>query len=122
METVWLRTARKAAKMMSEIEKARKLALAGKLTWDDFEALLVGFTSIKFPVNYYSYIQSPEWKAKADAAKKRAGNRCQVCNRHKSQVVLDAHHRTYERLGNERPSDITVLCRGCHEIYEANKK
>ncbi len=73
-------------------------------------------------VNYYEYIQSAEWRQKAHEAKQRAGYRCQVCNRPATEVVLDAHHRTYERLGNEHPEDITVLCRNCHELYEHNRK
>ena len=68
------------------------------------------------------YILSPEWRLRATEAKELAGWRCQVCNRHKSEVILDAHHRTYERLGDERPEDITVLCRDCHGLYESNKK
>lgn len=71
-------------------------------------------------IDYYTYIRSPEWHKKADAAKLRAGYRCQVCNRPSREVQLDAHHRTYERLGHERPEDITVLCRRCHELYEKN--
>ncbi len=70
-------------------------------------------------VNYYEYIKSAEWKSKADAAKELAGGRCQVCNKTGN---LNAHHRTYERLGKELPEDITVLCRDCHELYELNRK
>ena len=73
-------------------------------------------------IDYYTYIQSDEWKAKATAAKEAAGWRCQICNRPSSAVQLEAHHRTYERLGHERPDDITVLCRDCHELYETNRK
>lgn len=69
-------------------------------------------------INYYEYIRSPEWKAKADAAKERAHGHCQVCYK---TGKLDAHHRTYERLGNELPEDITVLCRDCHSLYEKNR-
>jgi 5-methylcytosine-specific restriction endonuclease McrA len=72
--------------------------------------------------DYYEYIRSPAWRQRAEAAKVRAGHRCQICNRHRQEVVLDAHHRTYQRLGREKPEDITVLCRGCHEIYEKHKK
>lgn len=71
---------------------------------------------------YYRYIQSQGWREKAEEAKARAGNRCQVCNRSRAEVQLDAHHRTYERLGNELPEDITVLCRECHQLYEDSKK
>ena len=73
-------------------------------------------------VNYYEYIKSDEWRKRADAAKQRAGFRCQVCNRAYPRMLLNAHHRTYERLGHEDPNDITVLCRDCHELYELNKK
>lgn len=73
-------------------------------------------------IEYRDYILSPEWKARATAAKEAAGWRCQVCNRPSTAVTLDAHHRTYERLGYERPDDITVLCRDCHELYESNRR
>jgi nucleoside 2-deoxyribosyltransferase len=65
-------------------------------------------------LDYHEYIRSPEWKAKADEAKRRAGGRCQICN---NPGWLHAHHRTYERLGNELPEDITVLCRGRHARF-----
>jgi hypothetical protein len=65
-------------------------------------------------VNYHFYIQSPEWKAKADAAKERADHRCQLCN---GDGVLHTHHRTYERLGNELPEDLIVLCANCHAKF-----
>lgn len=64
--------------------------------------------------DYYAYIRSPEWRAKADLAKARAGWRCQLCY---GTGPLEAHHRTYERLGNELPSDITVLCSECHKRH-----
>lgn len=73
-------------------------------------------------VDYYEYIQSEEWRQRAKEAKRLAGNRCRICNRSASQVTLDAHHRTYDRLGHEDPDDITVLCRDCHELFEMNKK
>ena len=73
-------------------------------------------------IDYYEYIISPEWKLKADEAKKKAGNRCQLCNRPKGEVTLVAHHRTYKRLGRELPEDITVLCKECHELFEMSSK
>ena len=73
-------------------------------------------------VDYYEYIQSEGWRQPANEAKRRAGYRCRVCNRSSSQVTLDAHHRTYDRLGHEDPDDITVLCRDCHELFETNTR
>lgn len=63
---------------------------------------------------YEQYLKSQEWAAMRRWALERAENRCQVCN---SEKRLDVHHRTYERLGHEWPSDLTVLCRDCHELY-----
>lgn len=73
-------------------------------------------------VNYHEYIKTEAWRERAEAAKQRVGHRCQICNRPAGRVTLDVHHRTYERLGNERPEDLTVLCRGCHELYEKNRR
>lgn len=30
---------------------------------------------------------------------------------------LEVHHRTYERVGNERPADVIALCKACHEKH-----
>lgn len=73
-------------------------------------------------VDYHDYIKTEAWRERAEAAKQRVGHRCQICNRPATRVTLDVHHRTYERLGNERPEDLTVLCRGCHELYEKNRR
>lgn len=89
----------------------------------------VSFADVRDYVNflvdgsdYQKYIRSAEWRKRANAAKKRVGYRCQVCNRHAREIQIEAHHRTYERIGMERPEDITVLCRDCHELYEKNKR
>lgn len=70
-------------------------------------------------IDYYDYIESDGWREKADRAKLRAGMRCQLCNRY---GTLNAHHRTYERLGNELEEDLIVLCRDCHKMFHANRK
>ena len=52
--------------------------------------------------------------------KKIAGNTCQRCEKSFHPSELDVHHRTYERLGHELPSDLQVLCRvTCHPIGDA---
>jgi hypothetical protein len=68
---------------------------------------------------YIAHINSAAWKAKRGPALERAEHRCQVCNADKH---LDVHHRTYERLGNEKPGDLTVLCRTCHELFHGTLK
>lgn len=66
---------------------------------------------------YEAYLRSPQWQDLRIEALRRAGHRCQVCNRSKR---LDVHHRTYERFGNELLDDLTVLCRDCHELFHGS--
>lgn len=65
-------------------------------------------------MTYLTYLRSATWRSKRIAALERAGQRCQVCN---SPDKLQVHHRTYERLGNELPEDLTVLCDDCHTLF-----
>ena len=60
---------------------------------------------------YASYLQTDHWRATAEAAKARAGNHCMICN---DEGTLHAHHRTYERVGQEAETDVVALCAACH--------
>jgi 5-methylcytosine-specific restriction endonuclease McrA len=64
---------------------------------------------------YKEYLKTPEWQATRKAAIKRAGYRCQLCNR--TNVPLDVHHRTYERLGEELKDDVIALCNDDHAKF-----
>jgi hypothetical protein len=65
---------------------------------------------------YAEYLQTPEWRTTRDAALRRAGFRCELthCG---SKYALQVHHRVYERLGEEVPEDLTVLCGACHDQW-----
>jgi len=63
-------------------------------------------------LDYTSYINSSEWRMRAKAAKEQAGE-CAVCTSHNA---LEVHHRTYARLGRERPEDLVVLCSRHHRM------
>ena len=67
---------------------------------------------------YHEYIKSPGWLAKAQAAKQRAGQKCQLCGAKRKDVQLDTHHNTYQRLGREKNTDLLVLCHPCHMRHE----
>ncbi len=50
------------------------------------------------------------------AFRKRAlVERSKVCERCGSSELLQVHHLTYERLGNELMDDVEVVCRKCHQ-------
>jgi 5-methylcytosine-specific restriction endonuclease McrA len=72
--------------------------------------------------DYATYLVSPQWRARARAAFQRAGHRCQVCNADRWFGPLNVHHRTYERLGDEAPGDLIVLCRHCHDLFHTHGK
>jgi hypothetical protein len=60
---------------------------------------------------YKEYLQTDHWNNVRLDTLKRADYRCQLCN---ADVPLQAHHRTYERRGEELPGDTIALCRPCH--------
>lgn len=60
---------------------------------------------------YVAYLLSDHWGRVRAKAIKRAGGRCSICN---AKGPLQVHHRTYERLGEERDNDVIALCRKCH--------
>src|SRR5262245_32225540 len=68
-------------------------------------------------VEYQDYLRSEEWQARATAAKRRYGYRCALCN---SDRPLEAHHRTYARVGHESPLDLIPLCEDCHRRHHGN--
>lgn len=61
---------------------------------------------------YREYLRTPEWQAKRRAALARTGHRCVLDRSHTAN--LEVHHNSYERLGDERPEDLVVLCGPCH--------
>jgi len=60
---------------------------------------------------YQKYLQSDAWQQKRASILKLAGYTCRWCGARATEV----HHDTYKRIYRERLSDLTALCRGCHE-------
>lgn len=69
---------------------------------------------------YSEYLQTPEWQETRKQALKDANYQCALCPA--TNRVLHVHHRTYERLGEERPEDLTVLCDKCHEKFHTKEE
>lgn len=60
---------------------------------------------------YNEYRKTKHWRSLRAAVRSRAGGACEACG---AQGSTDTHHRSYERLGEERLSDLVALCRDCH--------
>ena len=61
---------------------------------------------------YISYMQSDAWRSIRCEVLARDGHKCSCCG---SDVKLCVHHRTYDRLGDERLADLVCLCEVCHK-------
>lgn len=64
--------------------------------------------------NYDKYLQTDHWKKIRKKALEKADNKCQLCS---SKEILQVHHNTYENVGNEKLTDLVVLCRECHSNF-----
>ena len=64
-------------------------------------------------VDYEKHLRSAAWRQIRQRAIAAAGHRCVLCA---ATEQLEAHHRTYDNLGDERDGDLTVLCHECHEV------
>jgi 5-methylcytosine-specific restriction endonuclease McrA len=63
---------------------------------------------------YAEYLLTAHWQRVRTLALEQAGYLCDLCAR---DDRLEVHHRTYERLGMERQSDLIVLCFECHRDF-----
>jgi 5-methylcytosine-specific restriction endonuclease McrA len=61
---------------------------------------------------YKQHLRSRKWKLLCSEKKRQAGGQCEKCG---CYWILQVHHVTYERLGNERLSDLMAVCKFCHE-------
>lgn len=62
-------------------------------------------------LDYQEYISSKFWQEKSKTLREEI-SKCEICG---SNVNLHTHHKTYERLGEELPEDLQVLCAKCHK-------
>lgn len=68
---------------------------------------------------YDDYLASDKWREKRQRVLQRDGFKCFACG---SDVDLNVHHLTYERIYQERIEDLVTLCRSCHRAYHVVSK
>lgn len=93
-------TGRRGPRKSNHIERVEAADPLGNLTLEQLR---------KLP--YETYLETPHWRKLAARVKARANGRCEHCS---ELSRLDAHHKTYERLGQELMEDLEALCRSCH--------
>lgn len=66
-------------------------------------------------VDYRERMASLEWQYRRWRSLHLGRNRCGRCGDSGTDIRLEIHHLSYDRLGNEDEADLIPLCRTCHE-------
>lgn len=64
---------------------------------------------------YEEYLKTEHWRVLRQVKLTQSGDRCQLCSTTKGP--LEVHHNTYRTRGEERLSDLLVLCSSCHSHH-----
>ena len=81
----------------------------------DAQILAIENRSKLISLKYDDYLQSTHWLDIRKAMLRKHGNTCQKCKRKYLEHHLNIHHLHYSSIGEERLSDLLLLCRECHE-------
>jgi len=65
---------------------------------------------------YKKYIVSKVWKERRQLLLESQGTKCEICG-HNHQKVHHVHHNNYKTRGEEKDSDLMVLCPDCHSKF-----
>lgn len=77
--------------------------------------LAKGYVAMQHSAEYKRVLASSRWRKLRNERMLATGWRCEQCKQPEVETKLALHHLTYERLGNERPEDIILLCARCHK-------
>lgn len=80
----------------------------------DLKARLVRYTMPRQEWYRKHYLRSAHWRRTRNAALRRAGYRCRLCNQ--AGLRFDVHHITYTHLWREHADDLWCVCRECHKV------
>lgn len=64
--------------------------------------------------SYERYLKTHHWARTREQTLLRCRHECQVCG---AVENLQVHHKNYDRVGREYPTDLVVLCRDCHAKF-----
>lgn len=68
---------------------------------------------------YAQYLKSDEWARKREKLFLLVGRQCEFC---KKSGIVEVHHLVYDRIENERLTDLVVVCKECHPILDTHRK
>ena len=68
--------------------------------------------------DYQAYLASRAWALKRATVRERSDGLCERCWRNPMEAV---HHKTYERIGDERLDDLMAICDFCHQFLSGKR-
>ena len=75
---------------------------------------LLGRHNSKVAIWYDFYLRSKQWMDFKDKIVRSRGDKCENGRCSRDHGVL--HHKTYEHVTEERPSEVQLLCHPCHAM------
>lgn len=72
-------------------------------------------------LEYQRYLKDHHWRMFRKWILRQRGGACEKCGISNVWSIMaygqpiNVHHISYDHLGQERPEDVVVLCRRCHE-------
>jgi hypothetical protein len=75
---------------------------------------------MKHTEKYTTHLKSEAWSRFRRSIISERGQKCEACGNEGTGLQL--HHLTYERLGDERPSDVQLLCWMCHRKADEKRE
>jgi len=87
--------------------------LQGRIDSRELRLQRLGFS------DYGAYLNSSRWKHTRARywSDPNTSKVCSVCGT--AELPLPLHHRSYERVGNERLEELTPVCPTCHQLVHA---
>lgn len=74
----------------------------------------------KHSAEYTFYMYSEAWRRRKHRLFVKRGYVCEMCG--SSGILLDVHHKNYDRLGHELDDDLLIVCAGkCHDKADAER-
>lgn len=67
---------------------------------------------------YRRYLQTAEWKERAESVMRRAGRMCEGCRKN---PAIHVHHTTYAHVGAELLWELRAVCAQCHHRAHPDK-
>lgn len=68
---------------------------------------------------YADYLKSPIWAERRQLVLYRAGGICEAC---RAAPATEAHHLTYDNVGQEPLFDLVAVCQSCHQNITDRKR